>query len=189
MSSRSSSSSSFSPPPFPGLYCVGWVQSAHGIRGELFVRLNADVADWADDVEAFALLAKGGTDIESFDIQKVTPHKNGLIVKLKGVSDRNRAEEIAKSLVYIDEGLLQSEPGEPVFLKQILGFELIDVAGQVLGKIVGFATNGQQDLLRVQPPNGKEALVPLIDEFLENIDFDKQQVTMDLPPGLFNLED
>ncbi len=187
--SRSSSNSSFSPPQFTGLYCVGWVHSAHGIRGEIFVRLNAGVADWADDVETLSLLAKGAKDVVAFKIQKISAHKDGLIVRLEGVVDRNRAEEIAKSLVYIDEDLLESEEGEAIYLKQILGFKLLDPAGLILGEITGFATNGMQDLLRVKTPDGKEALVPLVAAFLQHIDFDKQQVTMDLPPGLFNLED
>lgn len=189
VSSRSSSNSSYSPPQFPGLYCVGWVQSAHGIRGELFVRLNAGQADWLDDVETLSLFKKGDEQPASFEIKKISEHKDGLIVGLEGLTDRNRAEELAKCSVYIDEALLESEEGEPIFLKQILGFSLVDMNGAVLGVIRGFASNGQQDLLRVYPDSGGEALIPFIDEFIKHIDFDKQQVTMDLPPGLFNLED
>lgn len=188
VSSKSSSNSSFHPPQIQGLYCVGWVQSAHGIRGEIFVRLHAGQADWVDDVEEVSLLIPGQTEPEPFKILKMQPHKDGLIARLDGVCDRNRAEELRKAALYIPEDLLESEPGEPVYLKQIENFLLIDKMGSELGKIIGFATNGPQDLLRVTTSLGKEALVPLIDAFLVDIDFDKQQVTMDLPPGLLDLD-
>lgn len=189
VSSKSSSNSSFSPANFPGFHCVGWVQSAHGLRGELFVRLYAGVADWQNDAENLSLLLKNESSLKSFSIHKMSAHKDGFIVKFNEVRDRNHADALAKSGVYVSEDLLQSDEGEPVFLKQIDGFEVLDKEGALLGKITGFGSNGPQDLLKVQTPAMKEALVPLVDAFLVHIDFDKQTVTMDLPPGLLNLED
>jgi 16S rRNA processing protein RimM len=152
--------------------------------------LHADRADWADETETLLLLPPGKSELETFAILSMKPHKDGWILELKGVGDRNRAEELAKAAVYIDSGLLvENEPGEQIYLKQILGFEVVDKNGLILGGIVGFGTNGPQDLLRVKPASGKEALIPLIDAFLVHIDFDKKQVTMDLPPGLLNLEE
>lgn len=165
------------------------MQSAHGIRGELFIRLNAGRADWLDNAETLSLLPKNSKELIPLTIVKLKAHKDGLIGSFKEIGDRNRAEELAKSSVYIPQSLLESEPGEPVYLDQISGFEVVDPSGTVLGRIEGFATNGPQDLLQLRTPEGREALVPLIDEFLVHIDFDKQQVTMDLPPGLINLEE
>lgn len=184
-----SSGSKFTPPKFENFHCVGWVSSAHGIRGEVFVRLYAGQSDWHLDAETLSLLLKSADALKDFHLQKITPHKDGLIVKFAEIKDRNQAEAIAKSGVYIPEDLLQSPEGEPVFLKQIEGFAVVDKDGVSLGQISGFASNGPQDLLKVKTPEGKEALVPLVDAFLVHIDFDKQQVTMDLPPGLFNLEE
>jgi len=94
-----------------------------------------------------------------------------------------------KSGVYIAEELLVAEEGDQIFLKQIENFTLVDTSGVNLGRIVGFGTNGAQDLLRVERPNGVEALIPFVDAFLVNIDFDKNLVKMDLPQGLLDLEE
>lgn len=188
MSSRSSSNSSYSPLNIPGLYCVGWVQSAHGLRGELFVRLKAGQADWLEDVKTLSIVKPGETEPLSLEIEKISAHKDGLIVRLKGVSDRNQAELWRKSSVYVAEDLLEAEEGERIYLKQVLGFTVIDLEGKALGVIRGFASNGVQDLLRVYPASGGEALIPFVDAFIRYIDFDKQELTMDLPPGLFDLD-
>ncbi|NJM10220.1 MAG: ribosome maturation factor RimM, partial [Bdellovibrionaceae bacterium] len=130
------------------------MQSAHGIRGELFVRLNAGVADWAEDAKELSLLQRSTSELRHFKIERIQPHKDGLIVRFEKLNDRNQAETLAKSSVYVREELLTSDPGEPVFLKQIEGFRLVDKDGAVLGQITGFATNGPQDLLKVRTPQG-----------------------------------
>ena len=120
----------------------------------------------------------------------MNPHKDGWILKLKGVRDRNHAEALAKSAVYIDETLLEeNREGEQIYLKQILEFEVIDPKGVKLGVIRSFSTNGLQDLLVIETVDGREGLIPLVDAFLVHIDFDKKQVTMDLPPGLLGDEE
>ncbi len=147
------------------------------------------MSEWHEGASDLNLLLKGAEALKPFSIQKISPHKDGLIVKFEQIRDRNQAEALAKSGVYVPLELLQAEEGEPVFLKQIEGFEVVESSGQKLGQITGFASNGPQDLLEIALADGKTALVPLVDAFLVHIDFDKQQVTMDLPPGLLNLED
>lgn len=131
------------------------------------------------------LLLPDATELKEFEVEKSKPHKDGLIVKLKGVPSRNEAETLRKSAVFVSEEVLVSEPGEPIFLGEIEGFTLVSKDDAVLGKITGFSSNGPQDLLKVETPKG-ERLVPFIDEFIVDIDFDKECVRMDLPPGLLD---
>lgn len=111
---------------------------------------------------------------------------------VEGCADRNRAEELRKSLVYISDSLLVAEAGEQIFLKQILGFVVVDISGRRLGVVRAFGTNGVQDLLRVEREGeaggGGEALVPFIDEFIVSLDFDRREIKMDLPEGLLDIE-
>jgi 16S rRNA processing protein RimM len=144
-------------------------------------------ADWR--AERLHLLTPGAEAPRSFEVESARPHKDGLLVRLKGLSTRTEAEALRKAAVYVADEVLRSPPGEPIFLRQILGFELVDPAGAGLGEISGFSSNGPQDLLEVSRPGRPVALVPFVDAFLIDIDFDKKQVRMDLPPGLLNLEE
>ncbi|NJL24037.1 MAG: 16S rRNA processing protein RimM [Calothrix sp. SM1_5_4] len=184
MSSRSSNNS-HSDLTFPGFYRVGWIKSAHGIRGEVFIQLFAGQVDWADGAETLSLLPSGAASLSAYSIEKLRPHKEGLIVQLKGVHTRNDSEALCKAQVFIAESLLEADPGEPIFLHQIDGFEILAKEGRGLGQVVGFSSNGPQDLLVVRPHGGgPDELVPFVDPFIVHIDFDKKQVTMDLPPGI-----
>jgi 16S rRNA processing protein RimM len=151
--------------------------------------LKAGQADWLESVKVLSLVKPGETESSNFEIEKISAHKDGLIVRLKDWRDRNQAELWRKSSVYVREDLLEAEEGEPIYLKQVLGFTVIDLEGKELGVIRGFGSNTSQDLLRVYPASGGEVLIPFVDAFIRHIDFDKQQLTMDLPPGLFDLEE
>lgn len=185
----SRSSNKFTPQKFSGYHCVGWVKQAHGIRGEIFVQLYAGQADWLSRLNIVSLLLPGQSALKTWDVEQFRPHKEGLILKLKGVNDRNLSETMRKSGCYIPEEWLVASEGEGFFLAQILNFDVIAPDGARLGKIVGFGSNGPQDLLRLQRENGVEALVPFVEAFIQHIDFDKHQVKMDLPPGLLDLEE
>ena len=185
MSSRSSSS----PPQFENLHHVGYVRSAHGIRGELAVKLLAGHADWLNRASNLALLAPNAERPTTLAIKAVRPHKDGLLVVFAEVRDRNEAEALKGAQVYVAEDLLEAAKGEPIFLKEILGFAVIDPGGVGLGEIVDFATNGAQDLLVLKrASDGRRALVPFVDAFIVGIDFDARVVRMDLPDGLLDLD-
>lgn len=174
-------------PTFEGLHSVGWVKSAHGLRGEIYIQLFSKTADWRTHAEQLWLLKAGESEPRAYDIERLSVHKEGLIAKLKDLSDRNQSEAVQKAGVYIDADLLVAEPGQAIFLNEILNFEVFDKEERI-GQIVGFGTNGAQDLLRIACEGGSEALVPLIDAFLVRIDFEKHKIFMDLPPGLVNVE-
>ncbi len=164
---------------------MGWVKDAHGLRGEIYVQLKAEKADWLSSLNVLGLCDPKGGDFVEYKVRAARPHKEGLLVFLEGVTDRNQSEALRKQSVYISEKLLEADEGDAIFLKQILGFTVITEKGERIGEIVGFATNGAQDLLRVQH-NGDEILIPMVDAFLRHIDFDGRTVAMELPPGLLD---
>lgn len=149
------------------------------------MQLFAKAADWS--VEALHL--ERDNALKTFKIQRSKPFKAGLIVKLDGISDRNQAEAWEKAQVYIPESALEAKPGETIFLKQIQGFDVADSEDRFLGRIIGFGSNGPQDLLEVERLNGKTALIPFVDDYIVRIDFDKKRLTLDVPKGLLDVED
>ncbi len=166
---------------------VGWVKDAHGLRGELYVRLQAKSADWLTD-NLTLRLQKEGAEAFDFAVEKAKPFKDGLIVKLEDMKDRTAAERWKGAQVSIPSELLVAEPGERVFLDQLLGFQVLD-GGVSVGEVVGFSSNGPQDLLNVRRIDGREALVPLVDDYLEELDFEKKEIHMTLPPGLLDVDE
>jgi 16S rRNA processing protein RimM len=160
-------------------YKAGWVKDAHGLKGELYVQLFAKRADWLSSFREFWL---GEEQAVRYFVERAQPHKLGLIVKSESIQDRTSAERLKGQAFFIPISYLQSEEEGTFFLYQILGFALMD-GERSAGRIADFASNGAQDLLVVE--NGaKRFLVPFVEAFIRNIDFDGRVIHMELPPGL-----
>ena len=159
---------------------AGWVRDAHGLKGELYIQLFAKRADWLNSFKEFWLETASGR--QSFTVDRAKPHKDGLIVKSKIIIDRTQAEGLKGAAFLIPADYLKANPGETIYLKEIEGFTVQNGNVQI-GSIVGFATNGVQDLLTVKT-NKKEILIPFVEAFIRQIDFDNRVVFMELPEGL-----
>ena len=167
-----------------GFIEVGYVRDAHGIKGEIFVRLNAGQADWLNGLKSVRLCSNKG-EIKTYSIGQFRLHKNGIIFKLEGLLDRNAAEALKGFKFEIAESLLVAQPGDGIYLYEILGFDVLDKKLGSLGPIKKFSSNGLQDLL-VLERGGKEILVPFVKPFIDQVDFNKHQVEMTLPEGLID---
>ncbi|HEX7675812.1 MAG TPA: ribosome maturation factor RimM [Bdellovibrio sp.] len=166
---------------------VGKVREAHGLKGDLYVLIFSGDITWAKRMKKFALQGKGEATPQEFSVERVKPFKKGFIVKAAEVKDRTDAESLEHFEFLIEEDLLVSKPGETIYLSEIKNFKLKDVEQNTLGEIVDFSSNGVQDLLVVDA-NGKKVEVPFVEAFIKKIDFKHQAVVMDLPEGLFDLE-
>lgn len=70
----------------------------------------------------------------------------------------------------------------------LVDYTILDENGRNLGKVVDFIDNPNNPLLEIENEQGNY-LVPLVEEFLTNIDKKNNIVTAKLPEGLINLNE
>lgn len=166
---------------------VGKVKDAHGLRGELYVLIFSGEVPWAKKLKSFELRSPKTGEAVTFDVEKMKPFKQGLILKPTTMADRNAAEAVKGYEFYIPADIFVSKPGETIFLNEILEFMVKNVAQENIGPIKGFSSNGAQDLLVIETSKGK-AEIPFVEAFIKKIDFKHKTVVMDLPEGLLDIE-
>ncbi|MBK9322572.1 MAG: 16S rRNA processing protein RimM [Bdellovibrionaceae bacterium] len=166
---------------------VGKVKEAHGLKGELYIFVFSGDISWLKKMNEFELRPKGAAQGKVYPVEKVKPFKKGFILKTPGIGDRTLAEEIEGQDFYISADLLVSQPGETIFLKEILEFIVKDSQQNTIGPIKDFSSNGAQDLLVVATAKGSVE-IPFVEAFIKKIDFKHRTVVMDLPEGLLDLE-
>jgi 16S rRNA processing protein RimM len=160
---------------------IGKVKDAQGIKGDLFIFLFVPVEDWIEDVESIRL----GDHV--YALKNFREHKQGLVVTLETVKDRNAAEALKGKEFAVDSSLFVSEEGESIYLSEILDFEVVDLHLGSLGRIHSFNDNGVYDLL-VLTYKGVDVQIPFVDDFIVDIDHEQRQVRMDLPEGLLDVQ-
>lgn len=168
---------------------VGKILAAQGIRGEVFIYLFAQEAAWSDRWKEVHLGPVGSEAPEtSIKIKKLRPHqkqkKQGFVASLEGVNSRDLSEAMVGQNVFIPEEFLVSEEGENIYLREVLGFKVLDETRGAVGEVVGFSGNSMQDLLVIAHPSGETFEVPFVEPLLLEILNDEKCIKMDIPMGL-----
>lgn len=171
------------------LVSVGRVQDAHGLTGQLY--LVGSLGPWLGELGYLFLNSPKHASSAPLELKllQVWPHRQGMRVKLEGIADRTQAEMWKGSTVLVRSKDLVAAPGERVFLREVLGFEIRDQKSRaVLGEVVGFGSNGPQDLLQVKTARGVFD-VPWVEALVPEVDFEKRYMLTSLPWGLLGEED
>jgi 16S rRNA processing protein RimM len=153
----------------PALLEVGRIEKAHGLRGQVVVRL---VTNRAERLAPGAELST--TDDRVLTVVDSTPHGERWIVSFRGVSDRDAAEAL-RGVVLRAEPL--DDPDE-LWVHDLIGAEVVEVDGTPRGTVVEVHANPASDLLVLD----SGALVPV--RFVTQFD-PGRRVEVDAPPGLF----
>jgi 16S rRNA processing protein RimM len=164
---------------------VGVITSPHGVRGEVKVYPTTDDMTRFSDLKE--VLMVGPRSEQLLHVEQVKYFKNMVIVKFKEFNSMNEAELLRQRDLYVDRAhAVPLEEGE-YFIADLIGMSVVTDEEQALGKLVDVLQTGANDVYVVQMDNGKEVLLPVIDECILDIDMDKQEIRVHLMKGL--LED
>ncbi|MDD6207331.1 MAG: ribosome maturation factor RimM [Clostridiales bacterium] len=163
---------------------VGVISNTHGIRGEVKVFPTTDEKERFDDLE-YVFVDTGKEKIR-LDIQNVKYFKNMVILKFKGFDDINEIEKYKGSdLLITREQAVPLEPGQ-FFLCDVIDSTVVEENGNPVGILTEVLTTAANDVFVVKMENGKEVLLPVIEDCVKQIDLEQKIVTVYLMPGLLD---
>jgi len=159
--------------------CLGQIGAAHGVRGE--VRLRSFTAD----PEAIAHYGPLETeDGRMLEIESLRPAKDHFVARLSGIADRDAAERLANTKLYVPRERLPDlhEPDE-FYHADLIGLVVLDRAGERLGTVVGVHNFGAGDLIEVKPDAGsKTELIAFDAATVPEIDIAGGRLIVERPP-------
>lgn len=163
---------------------LGNIVGTHGLEGWLKLKpYNPGTSLLSPSKEIF--LEKNGV-CSSHLLRTSKPHGTLILVKLEGCDGISQAKEWVGSTLSVSEETLEPlKPGE-YYHYQVLGFEVFDTEGAMIGKITRVWSKGGGDLLVVSGAS-KEYLIPAVKEVIEKIDFTEGKMIINPPPGLLDL--
>jgi 16S rRNA processing protein RimM len=132
------------------------IGAAHGIRGEL--RVKTFTGDPLALADYGPLHTKDGRIFEIVDIR---PQGTVVVVRLKGVNDRNEAEALTGTELFVDRSALPEALEEDEFYHaDLVGLAVKDEAGETLGKVIAVQNFGGGDILEIALGSRQTVLVP-----------------------------
>lgn len=166
-------------------YCnIGKIVAAFGVKGQVLLEHSLGAQGKIKEIKIFFLEVKPGEFLPYF-VESVTPRMEGeLLVKFEGLESKEAARVILKKQVWLPEEDFHkyAAASAPIGL---LGFQIIDQK-KPIGEILEVIEQPHQILCKVMW-KGKDALIPLHEDFLEKIDPKKKIVYVHLPEGLMDI--
>ncbi|MEN3375921.1 MAG: rRNA processing protein RimM [Hyphomicrobiales bacterium] len=147
--------------------CIAQIGAAHGVRGEL--RLKPFTEDPLSVTRYGPLETEDGK--RRFEIETARPAKDMLVVRLKGVADREAAERLTNLRLYVARERLPKPADDEFYYADLIGLSAVTADGTPFGTVKALHNFGAGDLLEIEPASGGNtlllpftaAIVPVID--------------------------
>jgi 16S rRNA processing protein RimM len=158
--------------------CIGAIAGAFGITGE--VRLKSFCSEPADIAAYGPLFSEDGA--RQFRITLTRPVAGGFGARISGVATREEAEALRGTSLFIDRKRLPSLPDDEFYHADLIGLDVLDTGGEMLGKVTAVHNHGAGDIIEISSSRHKSALLlPFTKTIVPNVDLAASRLIVDLP--------
>jgi 16S rRNA processing protein RimM len=122
-----------------------------------------------------------------FFIESSQLHKSTLLrFKFEDVDTEQDADDLIGASLYLPLDMLPELDGDKFYFHEIIGFTAIDESFGEIGIIKGINDTTSQALFEIER-DGKEVLIPMIDDFIKKLDRKEKTILLNVPDGLIDL--
>jgi 16S rRNA processing protein RimM len=140
------------------------VAGAHGVKGEVRLKLfSAGV----ESLSKHKKLYVGGSE------RRLISARDGgksAVARFEGVGSREAAEALRGQLVEVDRSALPPLEDGEYYHADLIGLPCESPAGEPLGIVVAVENFGAGDLVEIERPDGRKALVPFREGVADLVD-------------------
>jgi len=166
------------------VYSIGVIGKVHGIKGEVTFNFDDDVFDRVD--ADYVVIDIDGILVPFFFEEYRFKNDSVAIVKFEGIDDTNKAQLLTGKKVFFPKEL--SDEDDVLRWSDLKGYTINtydkDDKETTVGRIEYVDETTENVLFGVIDAKGEEVLIPAADDFIKDIDHDRQTISMMLPEGL-----
>ena len=163
------------------LVAIGKVTRAHGIQGALKIFPYGETFEEMEAGEKLSLQESGAQ--RQLTLADVRSQNRFLIVEFEEIGSREQAEALAGNEIFIESDRLPDLPDGEYYHFQLIGLSVETKEGRPLGTLNSVIETGSNDVYVVEA-DGKEVLIPAIEEVVQEVDLLNGKIIVDLPEGL-----
>ena len=165
---------------------VGKIVNTHSLKGEVKVISSTDFEEERFKKGSKLLITRGNQLIREVVVQSYRNHKNFLLVKFEGIDSVEEAEKLKNLQIKIDSTEVGELEENEFYFHEIIGCEVFDENDKNLGEIIDILTPGANDVWVIKGENGKEILIPYIEDVVKKIDITSKKVNIEVMEGLID---
>lgn len=165
-------------------FYVGKIVKTHGLKGEVTLRIDNEQFDEIEELNYFLL------DINDklipYFVENITFHSNKSFVLFQDLKTLEAANQLVGISVYLPLDLLPEKDGNDFYSHEVVGFLVIDEEKGELGKVEEIIEYPTQSLIQILI-NGKEVLIPIHDDIIQDVDREEKKIYIEAPNGLIDM--
>lgn len=165
-------------------FYLGIITKPFGYKGELTVFLDTDEPEKYTNLRAVFLLE--GDEYIPYMIESIELRNgNNAVVKFTDV-DGEEAKSLVKMEMYLPISELPPLTGNQFYYHEVIGFQVIDKEKGNIGICKDFIDVSNQPIMQVDK-DGKEILIPAVDDIFEEVDREQRILRVAAPEGLIDI--
>lgn len=155
---------------------MGRVVGAYGVKGWIKVQSYTESIENLCDYESW-WIGRTGEWMER-EVLDVAVHGTTVVAQLAGLDDREAAALLKGSEVAVPRGALPPVEEDEHYWADLVGLDVVNTQGVVLGKLAGHYSNGAHDVMRVEHEDA-ERLIPYVDAVVQEVDLAGRRIVVD----------
>ncbi|MDR2906384.1 MAG: ribosome maturation factor RimM [Bacteroidales bacterium] len=162
-------------------FYLGHITKPFGYKGEVDIFLDVDEPQHYAKLDAVFVELKG--QLIPYFIEHIRLKDNHAVVQFQDM-----VYEFVPSLIgaklYLPMAALPKLSGNKFYFHEVIGFLMNDVNHGELGVLENIMDNGPQPIFQIKHSSGKEILIPVIDDFIVEVNRENRSITTNAPEGL-----
>ena len=159
--------------------CVGAVAGAFGVQGE--VRLKSFCTTPEDIASYGPLWSEDGT--RKFTLKLTRNVAGGLGARVSGINTKEEADALKGVTLHAPRARLPRLPDDEFYHTDLIGLEVRDPGGNLLGTVRAVHNHGAGDLLEISGA-GTDLLLPFTLAVIPTVDLKAGRIVADPPEGI-----
>jgi len=166
-------------------YYLGYISKTQGYKGGLIAFFDVDDTQEYSKLDHVLVELYGA--LTPFFIETINlKDKNFVQLKIEGIDDEVTAGELAGKELYLPLKDLPELPDDEYYLHDLVGMTVEDATSGEIGVVTQVLDYSNNPLLQIMQ-NEHEILIPLIDNFVINVDKKARIVHTDVPEDLLDI--
>ena len=161
---------------------IAEIGAAHGVRGELRVKSHTG--------DPLAIADYGPLNDGRGTVYKVKSARHlkddMLVVSFEGLTDRNAAERLTRTKLYVDRSMLPPPDEDEFYHADLIGLAAETSEGEAIGKVLAVVNFGADDLLELSRSGKPSVYLPFTRAVVPTIDFAGGRLIVVPPEGLLD---
>lgn len=167
--------------------CIGKIVAAHGIKGEVKV---LSYTENGADIDKFGEL-ENLDKTRKFKIKIVGMVKGSYRVKVQGINNRNDAESLIGTELFVNRDILPELDEEEFYFSDLVGLKVcLEDKDHEIGKVVCFDDFGAGTIMEIKLHNQKETeMLPFTESYVPTINLEEGYIIVSSAKMVFAADD